>query len=419
MAKFIIEGGQQLKGEVEIKGMKNAATPILAATLLTEKKCLIKNIPQITDVQNMIDLLESLGSQVRRMDQTTLEISNHRVSLRLLDKKIIQNLRSSILFLGPLLARFGQVEIPEPGGCIIGNRPIDTHLYALEQLGARIEKEDGFYGMKTSGLKGAKIILPEFSVTATENAVMAACLAQGKTIIKLAAAEPHVQDLCFFLNKMGAEIKGIGTHTLEIRGVKKLAGAEHTIIPDQIEIGTFAVAAAATRGEIKIKNIIPEHLEIILLKLKQIGVGFDLKGNFLHIHPSSNLKAFKLQVLPYPGFPTDLQAPFGVLATQARGTTLIQDPLYEGRMGYVQELVKMGANAIIADPHRVIFTGPTPLYGQEIRGLDLRAGATLIIAGLIARGQTIINQAEIIDRGYEKIEERLSALGARIKRVED
>jgi UDP-N-acetylglucosamine 1-carboxyvinyltransferase len=247
---------------------------------------------------------------------------------------------------------------------------------------------------------------------------MAASLAEGRTVIKLAAAEPHVQDLCNFLNKMGAKITGIGTHTLTIDGVKELNGAEHTIIPDQIEAGTFAVMAAATRGEIKIKNIIPEHLEIILLKLKQIGVNFKVGPDYIQVLPSADLKAFKLQTMPYPGFPTDLQSPFGVLATQCQGTSLIQDPLFEGRMGYVNELAKMGANAIIADPHRVIITGPTPLYGQDIKSLDLRAGATLIIAGLIATGQTTINQAEVIDRGYEKIEERLIKLGAKIKRID-
>ncbi|MGC9048631.1 MAG: UDP-N-acetylglucosamine 1-carboxyvinyltransferase [Patescibacteria group bacterium] len=416
--KFIIEGGYPLKGEIEVMGMKNAATPILVATLLTSEPCLLKNVPKISDVGNMLEILESLGAEINYLDEHSIQISNQNISLHRLDKDAVCKMRSSILFMGPLLSRFGQIELPEPGGCIIGNRPIDTHLYALEQLGAKIERENGFYGVKANGLKGTVIILPEFSVTATENALMAAVLAKGRTIIKLAAAEPHVQDLCSFLNKMGAKISGIGTHTLIIDGVKKLKGAEHTIIPDQIEIGTFAVAAAVSRGEVKIKNIIPEHLEIICLKLKQIGVKFDLDENSLYIHPSTNLRAFRLQTMPYPGFPTDLQAPFGVLATQCQGTSLIQDPLFEGRMGYVQELIKMGANAIVADPHRVVITGPTPLYGQEIKSFDLRAGATLIIAGLIAQGQTIINQAEVVDRGYEKIEERLSKLGAKIKRVE-
>jgi UDP-N-acetylglucosamine 1-carboxyvinyltransferase len=415
--KFVIEGGHPLKGEIEIMGMKNAATPIIAATLLTSEPCLLKNIPKISDVSTMLEILKSLGSEIDYLDDHSIRISNQDLNLHRLDKDAVCKMRSSILFMGPLLSRFGEVELPEPGGCIIGNRPIDTHLYALQQLGAKIERKDGFYGLKADCLKGTTIILPEFSVTATENVLMAAVLAKGKTVIKLAAAEPHVQDLCHFLNKMGAKITGIGTHTLIIEGVKKLKGTEYTIIPDQIEIGTFAVAAAVSRGEIKIKNIIPEHLEIICLKLKQIGVKFEIGENYLQIYPSTNLKAFRLQTMPYPGFPTDLQAPFGVLATQCQGTSLIQDPLFEGRMNYVQELIKMGANAIVADPHRVIITGPTPLYGQEIKSFDLRAGATLIIAGLIAHGQTIINQAEIVDRGYERIEERLNKLGAKITRI--
>jgi len=418
MAQFIIEGGQHLKGEIEVMGMKNAATPILAATLLTKESCLLKNVPNISDVRAVLDIIKSLGGQVENIDEHALKISNKNIDPQQLEEKAVRRIRSSVLFMGPLLARFGKVDLPEPGGCIIGNRPLDTHTYALEQLGAKIEKKDRFYGMRAERLKGTVIILPEFSVTATENVLMAASLAEGRTVIKLAAAEPHVQDLCNFLNKMGAKITGIGTHTLTIDGVKELHGAEHVIIPDQIEAGTFAVLAAATRGEIKIKNIIPEHLEIILLKLKQIGVKFEVGPDYVQVLPSADLKAFKLQTMPYPGFPTDLQSPFGVLATQCQGTSLIQDPLFEGRMGYVNELAKMGANAIIADPHRVIITGPTPLYGQDIKSLDLRAGATLIIAGLIATGQTTINQAEVIDRGYEKIEERLSKLGANIRRVD-
>jgi len=402
MAQFIIEGGQHLRGEIEVMGMKNAATPILTATLLTKKDCVLRNIPNISDVRSVLEIIKSLGGQVDYLDEHTLKISNQDINPRQLEEKAVRRIRSSVLFMGPLLARFGKVDLPEPGGCIIGNRPLDTHIYALEQLGAKIEKKDRFYGIRAERLRGAVIILPEFSVTATENVLMAASLAEGRTVIKLAAAEPHVQDLCNFLNKMGAKIAGIGTHTLMIDGVKELHGAEHTIIPDQIEVGTLAVMAAATRGEIKIKHIIPEHLEIILLKLKQVGVNFEVGPDYLQVLPSADLRAFKLQTMPYPGFPTDLQSPFGVLATQCQGTSLIQDPLFEGRMGYVNELAKMGANAIIADPHRVIITGPTPLYGQDIKSLDLRAGATLIIAGLIATGQTTINQAEVIDRGYEK-----------------
>ncbi len=417
MSKFVIKGNKRLKGEVEVKGMKNAATPILAACLLSQETSVLENLPRIKDVENMIKLLESLGAKTRWLKKDALEISPQTLSLHQLDKETIASMRSSILLLGPLLARFGKVEIPEPGGCLIGNRPIETHFEALKKIGAEIKEKRGIFELAAKKLKGTKVILPEFSVTATENLLMAASLAQGETIIKLAAAEPHVEDLGCFLIKMGAKIQGLGTHTLKIKGSKKLRGAKHRIIPDQIEAGTFAVLAAASRSEILIKNIVPEHLEIVLLILEKIGVRFNLFKDKILIHPSGNLKAFKVQVLPYPGFPTDLQAPFGVLATQCHGTSLIQDPLYESRMGYVSELVKMGANAIVADPHRVIINGPSPLYGIEVKSFDLRAGATLIIAGLIAHGETIINQAEVVDRGYEQIEERLRGLGAEIKRI--
>jgi UDP-N-acetylglucosamine 1-carboxyvinyltransferase len=415
MSKFIIEGGYPLRGEFEVGGMKNAATPILAACLLTQEECTINNLPDIADVNKLIEIMRAMGAEVERGEHK-VKVRAKNLSLNSLDKKAVQAMRSSILLLGPLLSRFHEVRTPQPGGCIIGNRPIDAHLYALGKLGAKISKVENDYCFRAEILKGTDITLPEFSVTATENAVMAACLASGRTIIKLAAAEPHVQDLCNFLNKMGAKISGQGTHTIIVDGVDKLSGCEHTLIPDQIEIGTIAVAAAATKGQVKIKNIVPEQLDIILVKLREIGVNFELGGNYLNILKTIGLKPFKLQAMPYPGFPTDLQAPFSILATQANGTSLIHDPLYEGRMSYIQELIKMGANAVICDPHRVLINGPTPLFGQEIKSYDLRAGATLIIAGLIAKGITEILQAEVVDRGYEKLEERLSALGAHIKR---
>lgn len=406
-----------MNGRIQVAGMKNAATPIIAACLLTSEPCVLRNIPRIKDVFRMLEILQGLGVKVDWLGDHALFMEAKSVSCQALSKDLIAAMRSSILLLGPLLARCGEIELPEPGGCIIGNRPIDTHLYALEQLGATVSRQNGTYQFRAEHLKGATIILPEFSVTATENVLMAAVMAQGTTVIKLAAAEPHVQDLISFLQKMGARIQGAGTHTLVIEGVKELRGAEHVIIPDQIEIGTFAVAAAATGGQVEIAPVIPKHLEIILLKLKHANVNYQVDKDKLLIKKSTDLRAFRLQALPYPGFPTDLQAPFGVLATQCTGTSLIQDPLYEGRMSYVSELVKMGANAIVADPHRVVINGPTPLYGQEIKSFDLRAGATLVIAGLIAQGETIINEAEIVDRGYEDIDGRLRAVGAEIERI--
>lgn len=415
MSQLIIKGGQKLNGEVEIGGMKNAAAPILAATLLTDEDCVINRVPRISDVEKITEIMKRLGAKVEWTGEHQVTVNCAKVDLQNIDKKLVKSMRASILFLGPLLARFKEVSLPEPGGCIIGNRPIDAHLFALRTLGAEISREKDFFHLKTAGLKGAEIVLPEFSVTATENAIMAAALAEGVTTIKLAAAEPHVQDLIGFLNKMGAKIKGAGTHILSIEGVQKLSGARHELIPDQIEIGTFAVVAAATHGEVAIHPVVPEHLDKILSMISFAGVNWEIKGDALFIHHSHPLKSFKLQAMPYPGFPTDLQAPFGVLATECQGTSLIHDPLFEGRLGYVNELVKMGANAVICDPHRVLITGPTPLYGQEIKSFDLRAGATMIIAGLIADGETILNEAEMVYRGYERIDEKLRLLGADIE----
>jgi len=418
MSKFIIQGGRKLKGDIVVPGFKNAATPIIAATLLTKDECIINNVPQISDVRKMVEILESLGARAEWSEGHQLTISCKEANIGSIDQSKVKSMRSSVLLLGPLLARFNKVDIFEPGGCIIGKRPLDTHYLALQSLGVEVRLNGEEIHLTVDKLKGATIVLPEFSVTATENVILASVLAEGKTIIKMAAAEPHVQDLCEFLNDMGAKIKGQGTHTIEIEGVSKLHGAEHTVIPDQIEIGTWAVAAAATGGEVDIRPVRADHLDMLMLKFDEIGVRAVIEGDALKIKPSTDLKCFKLQSLPYPGFPTDLESSFGVLATQCSGTSLIHDPLYEGRMGYINELIKMGANATICDPHRVLITGPTPLYGREIRGYDLRAGAALIIAGLVAEGETVIREAEVVDRGYENIDDRLRSIGADIERVE-
>jgi len=410
-----------LRGKVKISGSKNAATPIIAATLLTREKCVLENVPKIRDVNNLLDILKGMGAKVNWIDDHKLEIQCKDISLDNLDRKAVKKMRSSVLLLGPILARFRSVEnFPEPGGCIIGNRPLDAHFAALKALGAEIEVDGnrGAYSMRTEKLANAEITLPEFSVTATENLLMAASLISGKTIIRGAAVEPHVQDLIKFLNAMGAKIIFSGQHEITVDGAEKLSGAKHAIIPDQIEMGTFAAAAAATRGDIEIESVDLTHLDLIILKLKQIGAQIEIGEGKLRVSTDGSLRSFRLQTMPYPGFPTDLQAPFGLLATQAIGTSLIHDPLFEGRMGYVGELVKMGANAVVCDPHRVLITGATPLYGTEIRSLDLRAGATLILAGLAAEGETIIHDAEIVERGYERFDERLRALGAEITKID-
>ncbi|MEK7648314.1 MAG: UDP-N-acetylglucosamine 1-carboxyvinyltransferase [Patescibacteria group bacterium] len=416
--KFIIHGGKKLHGTLFVAGMKNAATPIIAATLLTDEVCTLSNIPRISDVEVMLSILKSMGSEVAWTNDHEVTICNKNARIEAVDEKTMKRLRSSSLFMGPFLARFEKASIAEPGGCIIGNRPLGTHFHALEKLGATIERTNGHYELSRTELIGSRIVLLEASVTATENVLMAACAAIGETTIVNAAYEPHVQDLAWFLVAMGAQIEGIGTSTLRIQGGRLLSGATHAIIPDTIEAGTFLMLGIATKSELTIQHARSEHMDVVLEWLKTIGAHFDIFEDSITLRVSSSLKAAHFEFYAYPRLPSDLQAIFGVLATQLHGTTLIHEKMFEGRLGYISELVKMGANAVICDPHRVLITGPTPLYGQEIRSFDLRAGAAMIIAGLIASGETIIYDAEIIDRGYECIEERLSQVGADIQRIE-
>lgn len=413
---MVIQGGQHLQGKMRVYGAKNAAGPLIAATLLCKGRARFENVPRLTDIVRLLEILESMGAEVLWEDEHTLQIDTKNIDPAALDRKKMKSMRYSILLLGPMLSRFKKVIVPEPGGCNLGNRPIDVHLFGLGALGAKVETDEtGSLYMEAKELKGNYIILPEFSVTGTENILMAAVLAKGKTSIRLAAAEPHVQELCAFLNAAGAKITGVGTHELEIEGVRSLKTPANWVInPDMIEIGTFAAAAALTRGKIDIYPVIPTHLDAIRSTLSRIGVREEIKKDHFIVQGVSRMKAFKLQTMIYPGFPTDLQAPFGLLATQCHGTSLIHEPMFESRLGYINELIKMGANAVIADPHRVVINGPTTLHGTDIRSLDLRAGATMILAGLIAEGETVIHDAEIVYRGYEQLDERLRALGAEI-----
>jgi len=335
-----------------------------------------------------------------------------------MDFERIPKTRISVLLMGGLLSRFGKFKIPHPGGDRIGLRPITTHLDALKKIGAEIENENNFYLFDAKNIQGKEIILKEFSVTATENLMMAAVKTPGKTVIKGAAAEPQVQDLGAFLNKMGANIKGLGTHTIYIEGVEKLNSASHYIIPDPSESATFIAAGAVTLGEIEVKNIAPKHLDMFFDKLKEIGVDFETGKDWAKVRDlSSSFKATRIQALPFPGFPTDFLPLTVPILTQAEGKSLIHDPLYENRFNYVQELKKMGADIEIVDPHRTFIYGKTPLRGVRIESWDIRAGASLIIAALLAKGQTTIEGVYQIDRGYEKVEEKLQKLGADIKRV--
>jgi len=420
MEIFEIKGPNELKGEIEVRGSKNAATPILAATLLTDKPCVIKNLPLIEDVFRMIELIKGLGADVDWAGKRALRIQAKNINPDGLDPDLVNKLRSSILFLGPLLSRFKKVSMPQPGGCVIGARPIDAHIEAMKEIGAVVEeKDDKLFFKLNEKSKDREIILPEFSVTATENVLLSSSLVEKKTIIKIIALEPHVQDLILVLKKMGADIKYLGPHEIEIKGKKKLKGFDHSLIYDPVEAGTYLILAGVTKSKFKIKNINMSHLDLVIKKLKDFGMGFEIKKDWIIADGRNKLKAVsKIQTMPYPGIPTDLQCNFGVLATQAGGATLIHDPMFEGRLKYLEELNQMGAKVLFCDPHRALVFGKTKLFGKAIKTYDLRGGAALILAALAASGKSTIDNVYQIDRGYERLEERLQKLGAKIERME-
>ena len=419
--KFIVNGGKKLKGEITVGGSKNAALPILAATLLTKRTCVIKNVPHIGDVLVMLELFESMGSEIEWLDENTLKIRNENLDPTKISKTLTRKIRSSILLIGPLLARFKEVKINTPGGCHIGIRPMDAHFDLFKDLGFDIKynEQKDLYSITKSKKKGFKhVTLKEFSVTATENLLLFG--SKNPLSVSIAATEPHVQDLGRFLIKLGAKIDGLGTHDIQIKKTISETGGEvrHTIVSDYIEAGTFMILGAATSSDITIKKVPVDDLVLPIQKLKEFGVKLEIKGNTVKVLGSkSKLKAVsKIKTEPYPGFPSDLQAPFAVLATQATGETLIFESMYEGRLKYLYELDKMGASVSILDTHRARILGPKKLKGKNVESLDLRAGATLIIAALVAQGESVLHEADRVDRGYEKIEERLKTLGAQIKR---
>jgi len=416
--KFLIKGGVPLCGEVEISGYKNSAGAILAATLLTEEESVIDNLPYVTDVSGQIEVLEQMGTKVEWLGQKKVKINPENIDPEKIPVDLFEKMRVSVLLLGPLLTRFKKFKVPHPGGDRIGLRPIFTHLEALKNFGIKAEEKNSFYHFEApEKLEGKKIVLREFSVTATEIMMMLASRAEGVTTIEIAAAEPQVQDLGLFLRKMGVKVEGIGTHTLEIEGKEKLSGPEFSLCPDLLETGTFLIAFAITGGQGRIKNVNPDHLTFFLEKMKDIGVNFDLSDGEILVKPSQNFKSTKIQVLPYPGFPTDLQPQSSVLLTQAQGKSIIQDPLYENRFQHLHELRKMGADIEITDPHRALIFGRTELIGNKINSSDIRSGAALTLAGLIAKNRTIIENITQIERGYEKIEEKLRKLGAKIEKI--
>ncbi len=417
MENFIVEGQIALKGTVQISGSKNAVLPILCATLLTDQECIIKNVPNIDDVRSMLQILELLGSKVS-FEGNTVVIKTGNIKTDKLPNELIRKMRASILLAGPVLARNGEIKVDFPGGCVLGKRSVDAHTFGFKKMGVEVLDEVKKLHLKVKKLKGADILMPEMSVTGTENMIMAAVLAKGLTHVRLSACEPHVQDLCHFLNKMGAKIKGIGTPYLTIEGVKKLKGAEYKVIGDYLEAGTFAIACAATGGDVEIIGFNTTDLDAVWQKMDEVGVPVELKSNKVRIRPAKKMHAVNmLKTAVYPGFPTDLQAPFAVLLTQAHGVSKIFETLFEGRLNYLFELEKMGARIEFLNPHQAIIIGETKLKGLPIASCDIRAGAAMVVAALAAQGITEVSNINYIDRGYEKLEEKLSNLGAKIERI--
>ncbi len=419
MDKFVIRGGNPLLGTVRISGAKNAALPAMAAALLTEEPVILENIPQVRDIETERNLLAAMGAEVelgygRAQHRTTIccrNLVNPEASYEL-----VKTMRASTLVLGPLLARMKHARVSLPGGCAIGARPIDLHLKGLEKLGAKISQEHGYIEAQARWLKGTRVVFEKITVTGTEDLMMAAALAEGETVLENCAREPEVLDLATLLNKMGAQIEGAGTHTIRVRGVEKLHGARHRIIPDRIEAGTYIVAAALTGGDLLVSSCDPHHLGALLQKLEECGVQVQTNGDSVRVMGDGPLKAADLVTEEYPGFPTDMQAQFMALATQAEGVSIVTENIFENRFMHAQELVRMGANIRI-EGTRAVVRGRTPLSGAAVQASDLRASASLVLAALVAEGETIIDRVYHIDRGYERIEEKLRGVGAQIRRI--
>lgn len=415
MDKFIIKGGKKLSGCVEISGAKNAILPIMAASLLAKGKSVLHNVPHLNDIKMMAHVLRVIGARID-FEGETMEIDATHASFCEAPYELVSKMRASIYVMGPLLARFGKAKVSFPGGCAIGTRPVDLHLMAMEALNAEITIEHGYVLAKTKKLKGGNITFPKVSVGATANALMAAVLAKGETNIYNAAIEPEIGSLIDFLNLMGANIKGKNTDHLQIAGVKELHPAEMTMIPDRIEAGTFVIAAAITKSPITIKNCVPEHIQILLEKLRDAGIDFEIGENSIKVIPTAVIKPVDIQTQPYPLFPTDLQAQFLALMTLADGTSSIEDTIFPDRFMHVAELNRLDAD-IMMNKNAATINGVKSLSGAEVMATDLRASAALVLAGLAAFGQTTISRIYHIDRGYERIEEKLKKLGADIKRI--
>jgi UDP-N-acetylglucosamine 1-carboxyvinyltransferase len=426
MDRFIIEGQKPIRGTIEPRGSKNAALPAIAATLLTDEPVTLHRLPGIEDVQVMTQLVEGLGGSIQRGENHTATFTTRDLRHTTPDRDLCRSIRASFLLAGPLLARAGKAALPRPGGDRIGRRPLDPHIRAFQEMGVMVEvTPDTYYLEAPNGLQAADIFLIEMSVMATENVVMAAVCTPGTTIIRNAASEPHIQDLCRLLNRMGAQIEGTGSNTLTIQGVDRLRGAEYELGPDYLEVGSFIGLAAATGGEVLIRRCRPEEHRISAIMFGRLGVQWEVQGEDIFVPGNQELVVqadlhgaiTKIDDMPWPGFPADLISISLVVATQAQGTVMIHEKLFESRLFWLDKLIAMGARIILCDPHRAVVVGPAPLYGGRLSSPDIRAGMALVIAALCAEGQSIIHNVEQIDRGYEDLDTRLRALGACIERA--
>ena len=418
MDQYVIKGGNPLVGEVEIGGAKNAALAILAAAIMTDETVLIENLPDVRDINVLLKAMQQIGAQVDRLERHTVKINGSRIGDYSVDYEYIKKIRASYYLLGALLGKYKKAEVPLPGGCNIGSRPIDQHLKGFRAMGADVKIEYGSIMAEAEHLRGSHIYLDVVSVGATINIMMAASMAEGNTVLENAAKEPHVVDVANFLNSMGANIKGAGTDVIRIKGVEKLHSTEYSIIPDQIEAGTFMFAAAATRGDVTVKNVIPKHLEATTSKLLEIGCEIEELDDAVRVVCSKGLRSTNVKTLPYPGFPTDMQPQITATLALAKGSSIVTESIFENRFKYVDELARMGAN-IKVESNTAIIEGVERYTGAQVSSPDLRAGAALVIAGLAADGITIVDDIHFIERGYERFDEKLRSLGAEIEKVED
>lgn len=417
--RYRITGGTPLRGDVDISGSKNAALPLIAATVLCEGETVLHNVPLLRDTRIMLEILEYLGAETS-FQNGTVRVRTHNLQSKPIPAEFVSRLRGSIVLLGPLLARFGVAEMAYPGGCVLGKRPVEAHLSALEQLGAEDMSSEEVLHLQ-GALKPGHVVLPEFSVTATENALLAAALLPGETRIDMAAAEPHVQDVCHLVQKMGAEVDGVGTHTLIVRGKKDLQCTEHNVTFDYLEAGALVIAALVTRGKVRLHGVDKFHLLSFLDALRRAGAvwKYDEADKVLLVDGEiSSLRALEVRTNIFPGFPTDLQAPMGVLMTQSTGVSRVFERLFEGRMAYLYELEKMGAHVEILNSHQALIIGPTPLRGRTVASNDIRAGAAMVLAALCAEGDTMITDVRYIERGYDHLDDKLRGLGANIEKIE-